>query len=453
MRMIAKVGEWFDQRLQLAAPIREAVEHPIPRNTASWGYVFGSAALAVFLLQVVTGILLALIYVPSAGEAWNSLQALNHQVALGWFIRAMHGWGSNFMVAIVLIHMVQVFLFGAHKFPRELTWVIGVFLLLMTLGMAFTGQVMRFDRHDRLAFQRRQLDQVHEHRAALNVCEELVAEAGPGRRAFDQPGDVGEHRLAVLPFDRPQCRRNRREGIVGDLRRRAGEPAEQRALAGVREPDQADVGKQFQPQLDPVGFAFRPFLGEARRLPGRGGEAPIAVPAATAHRDDRPLARLDQIDRRDGRIVAAIRAEDEPARRLELLREIQRCVGEIGDPEVAAAIALPVITKNPWISFRHLDLAIARNIRLGGGRNIQLRVDMFNATNRAGITGRQTTMNLNSTADPVTITNLPFLSEQSKRNILDSARAGRGGDQEERANPPGADELRRHHAIGVPRPA
>jgi hypothetical protein len=67
-------------------------------------------------------------------------------VALGWFIRAMHGWGSNFMVAIVLIHMAQVFLFGAHKFPRELTWIIGVFLLLMTLGMAFTGQVMRFDQ-------------------------------------------------------------------------------------------------------------------------------------------------------------------------------------------------------------------------------------------------------------------------------------------------------------------
>ena len=87
-----------------------------------------------------------LIYVPSAGEAWNSLQTLNHDVALGWFIRALHGWGSNFMVAIVLIHMVQVFLFGAYKFPRELTWIVGVFLLLVTLGMAFTGQVLRFDQ-------------------------------------------------------------------------------------------------------------------------------------------------------------------------------------------------------------------------------------------------------------------------------------------------------------------
>jgi ubiquinol-cytochrome c reductase cytochrome b subunit len=144
--MIARIGDWFDRRLQLAAPVREIAEHPVPRNTASWWYVFGSAALTVFVLQIVTGILLALVYVPSGGEAWSSLQALNHAVTLGWFIRAMHGWGSNFMVAIVLIHMVQVFLFGAYKFPRELTWVVGVFLLLMTLGMAFSGQVLRFDQ-------------------------------------------------------------------------------------------------------------------------------------------------------------------------------------------------------------------------------------------------------------------------------------------------------------------
>src|ERR1700694_2781388 len=146
MRLIQKVGEWFDLRLQLGESIRETAAHPVPRETASWFYVFGSAALTCFMLQIVTGILLALIYVPSAGEAWNSLQTLNHGIALGWFIRALHGWGSNFMVAIVLIHMVQVLLFGAYKFPRELTWILGIFLLLMTLGMAFTGQVLRFDQ-------------------------------------------------------------------------------------------------------------------------------------------------------------------------------------------------------------------------------------------------------------------------------------------------------------------
>ncbi len=144
--LMERMGAWFDRRLQLAAPVREALEHPVPRESASWFYVFGSAALTVFMLQLVTGILLALIYEPSAGGAWNSLQVLNHRIPLGWFIRALHGWGSNFMVAIVLIHMVQVFLFGAFKFPRELTWLIGVLLLLLTLGMAFTGQVLRFDQ-------------------------------------------------------------------------------------------------------------------------------------------------------------------------------------------------------------------------------------------------------------------------------------------------------------------
>jgi len=146
MRVIKKLGEWFEQRIQLAGPVRETLEHQVPRRSASWAYVFGSAALTVFCLQLFTGILLALLYVPSAGEAWNTLQNLNHHVTMGWFIRALHGWGSNFMVAIVLIHMAQVFLFGAYKFPRELTWIVGVILLLLTLGMAFTGQVLRFDQ-------------------------------------------------------------------------------------------------------------------------------------------------------------------------------------------------------------------------------------------------------------------------------------------------------------------
>jgi ubiquinol-cytochrome c reductase cytochrome b subunit len=143
---IQNIGNWLDARLQLAASLRETAEHPVPRQTASWFYVFGSAALVVFIMQIITGILLAVVYVPSAGEAWNSLQTLNHSIAFGWYIRALHGWGSNFMIAIVLIHMVQVFLFGAFKFPRELTWIVGVFLLLMTLGMAFSGQVLRFDQ-------------------------------------------------------------------------------------------------------------------------------------------------------------------------------------------------------------------------------------------------------------------------------------------------------------------
>jgi ubiquinol-cytochrome c reductase cytochrome b subunit len=146
MSRLKKTYDWFEQRLQLEGPVKDAALHPVPRNTASWWYVFGSAATVLLMLQIATGILLALIYVPSGSEAWKTLDELNHQLYLGWFLRAMHGWGSNFMVAVVLIHMAQVFMFGAYKFPRELTWIVGVFLLLMTLGMAFTGQVLRFDQ-------------------------------------------------------------------------------------------------------------------------------------------------------------------------------------------------------------------------------------------------------------------------------------------------------------------
>src|SRR5215471_13671170 len=144
--MLEKIWRWFDERLKIGGTIRDVAEHQVPTKSASWWYVFGSAALTVFVVQIFTGILLATVYVPSAAEAWNSLQYLNHGVTLGWFLRAVHGWGSNFMVAVVLIHMCQVSLFGAYKFPRELTWILGVFLLLMALAMAFTGQVLRFDQ-------------------------------------------------------------------------------------------------------------------------------------------------------------------------------------------------------------------------------------------------------------------------------------------------------------------
>ena len=146
MGWLRSIGNWLDQRLGLGGPILEAATHKVPRDTASWWYVFGSGSLVLFMIQVITGICLALVYVPSADEAYRSLQHLNYEQPLGWFLRAVHGWGSNFMVAMVIVHLVQVFLFGAYKFPRELTWLIGVMLLFMTLGMAFTGQVLRFDQ-------------------------------------------------------------------------------------------------------------------------------------------------------------------------------------------------------------------------------------------------------------------------------------------------------------------
>ena len=146
MNWLRTVGDWLEQRLGLGAPLVEAATHQVPRSTASWWYVFGSGSLVLMIIQIVTGICLATVYVPAADQAWVSLEQLNFQIPLGWFLRAVHGWGSNFMVAMVIVHMVQVFLFGAYKYPRELTWMIGILLLAMTLGMAFTGQVLRFDQ-------------------------------------------------------------------------------------------------------------------------------------------------------------------------------------------------------------------------------------------------------------------------------------------------------------------
>ena len=147
-RWLSAVGSWFDARLRVRATLLPMMRHPIPRAAAGpmgWWYVFGSASLTLLLVQILTGIGLALVYVPSADKAYDSLLALDYDVTLGWFLRALHYYAGSGMVVLVLVHMTQVFLHGAYKYPRELTWVLGVFLLLCTLGMFFTGQIMRWD--------------------------------------------------------------------------------------------------------------------------------------------------------------------------------------------------------------------------------------------------------------------------------------------------------------------
>ena len=144
--MLREVAVWIDDRTHLSKLFASTAGHHVPASSGSWFYVFGSGTLLCFVLQIVTGTCLAFVYVPSASEAYTSLQYLTYQQSLGWFLRAVHNWGSNFMVAIMALHMTQVFLFGAFKYPRELTWISGVVLLFCTLGMAFTGQVLRFDQ-------------------------------------------------------------------------------------------------------------------------------------------------------------------------------------------------------------------------------------------------------------------------------------------------------------------
>jgi ubiquinol-cytochrome c reductase cytochrome b subunit len=146
VRRFKAIGEWLDERLDLESLYRSSAGHTIPRSSASWWYVLGSATLVCFVIQIVTGICLALVYVPSADQAYASLEVIDYRQTLGWFLRATHYWGSNFMVALMTLHMIQVFLFGAYKYPRELTWIVGCVLFVLTLGAAFSGQVMRFDQ-------------------------------------------------------------------------------------------------------------------------------------------------------------------------------------------------------------------------------------------------------------------------------------------------------------------
>jgi ubiquinol-cytochrome c reductase cytochrome b subunit len=148
MRILMSVGTWIDARVGFRSTFLPMLTHPIPKGAAGpqgWWYVFGSASITLLSIQILTGIGLALVYVPTADQAYESLLYLNNQQPLGGFLRALHYYAGSGMVVMVLAHMTQVFLHGAYKYPRELTWVMGVFLLLCTLGMFFSGQILRWD--------------------------------------------------------------------------------------------------------------------------------------------------------------------------------------------------------------------------------------------------------------------------------------------------------------------
>src|SRR5712691_5636941 len=147
-RLLSAVSSWLDARLGFRESMLPMLTHPIPKGAAGpmgWWYVFGSASLTLLIIQFLTGIGLALVYVPAADKAYDSLLYLNYDQPFGWFLRALHYYAGSGMVVMVLVHMTQVFLHGSYKYPRELTWTLGVLLLLCTMGMFFTGQVLRWD--------------------------------------------------------------------------------------------------------------------------------------------------------------------------------------------------------------------------------------------------------------------------------------------------------------------
>jgi quinol-cytochrome oxidoreductase complex cytochrome b subunit len=142
--MFQKTFNWLDERLGLKTVYETVLDRKVPK--VNWWFTLGSASLFLFLLQGITGIMLTIYYVPSPDHAYDSIQYIMTGVSFGWLIRGVHHWGASLMVLIVFFHMLRTYFFGAYKYPREFTWVTGVFLLLLTLGMGFTGYLLPWNQ-------------------------------------------------------------------------------------------------------------------------------------------------------------------------------------------------------------------------------------------------------------------------------------------------------------------
>ena len=139
-----RVGNWLDQRTGIQTAVRNFLYEDIPASSG-WRQVFGSVAIFLFLVQAFTGALLAFNYAPTPGDAYNSLRYILTELTGGRLIRGLHHWGASMMIVVVVLHMLQVFLYGAYKKPREATWMVGVVLLLVTLAYGLTGYLLPWD--------------------------------------------------------------------------------------------------------------------------------------------------------------------------------------------------------------------------------------------------------------------------------------------------------------------
>jgi quinol-cytochrome oxidoreductase complex cytochrome b subunit len=137
--------DWIDERTSLSGGLRWVMFRKVPKGT-NWFYTLGSATMFAFLSQAVTGVFLAMYYDPSATNAYESVRHLTNDVFLGEFVRGMHRWGSTVMVILIFLHMGRTFVFGAYKYPRELNWIVGAVLLILTMAMSFTGYLLPFDQ-------------------------------------------------------------------------------------------------------------------------------------------------------------------------------------------------------------------------------------------------------------------------------------------------------------------
>src|SRR6476660_5663718 len=139
------VVDWVDERTSLSGPARWLMFRKVPKGT-NWFYTLGSGTMFAFLNQAITGVFLAMYYDPSPTRAYESTRFITNDVFLGELVRGMHKSGATVMVVLIFLHMARTFFFGAYKYPRELNWVIGVALLILTMAMSFTGYLLPFDQ-------------------------------------------------------------------------------------------------------------------------------------------------------------------------------------------------------------------------------------------------------------------------------------------------------------------
>jgi cytochrome b6 len=140
------MGDWFDERLDVRIPLEAFLKKPVPKHAIRWYFCLGGITFALFAIQGVTGILLSLYYRPTPGEAYESILFIMNNVRFGWLIRSIHSWSASLMIAFCVAHMLRVFITGSYKNPRELNWVAGVVLLLLTLAFGFTGYLLPWDQ-------------------------------------------------------------------------------------------------------------------------------------------------------------------------------------------------------------------------------------------------------------------------------------------------------------------
>jgi menaquinol-cytochrome c reductase cytochrome b subunit len=137
--------DWLEERSGLVGGTKYFLFRKVPGDSG-WAHTLGSATLTAFLVQAITGVILAMFYKPSPDEAYSSIQHITNDVDFGWLVRGMHRWGASVFIILLFFHMARVFLYGAYKYPRELNWIIGVFLLILGMFEGFTGYLLPFDQ-------------------------------------------------------------------------------------------------------------------------------------------------------------------------------------------------------------------------------------------------------------------------------------------------------------------